>query len=275
MKTYVDKFITIGDCKVRYWESGEGHSQTIVLLHGFAMSVESWGENIAALAKHAHVLALDLPGFGKSQMELKKRELDFLPKFLLHFLVTLGLPQICLLGHSMGGKVALRFAQLFPEKLNSLILVSSAGFTYKLPFRLLTLPLLGEFLIRPNKKGIRSSLSKHMYARASLEEELVESLFQISYLPGYGRSLLSVLRNSADFIGMNRRMIQRIRRDLKKVTMPTLLIWGEQDQLSTLQEAHSAYKGIQNAKLVVFDHCGHFPQLEHPKKFTETVLSFI
>lgn len=275
-QTPQDQYIKVGQINTRFWALGDGGT-TVILIHGLGGSVEDWTLNIYALGEHHRVYAIDLVGFGRSDKPSVPYSVSYLAQFVYDFLEAQEVDQANLIGHSMGGGVTLQFAIEFPDKVQKLVLVASAGLGKELylPFRLCTLPLIGERLARPSRKGIAQLLNDAVYDPALVTDEWVELGYQLAALPGAQQGILSALRTSCNLGGMRGDAIRSIVDNLADITAPTLILWGEQDRFLPVAHARVAEKNIPNARLHIFDACGHILQMEHPEVFNALVLEFL
>ncbi|APJ04232.1 alpha/beta fold hydrolase [Silvanigrella aquatica] len=270
-----DQFIDVNGYKTRFWSQGSADS-VIILLHGFALSVELWEQNINELAQDHRVIALDLLGFGLTDKPKGKHDINIFPDFVYAFMQKMNILKAHLVGHSMGGLIATRLAQIHPESILSLIILSGAGFKKNIPihFRIFSLPFIGEILARPNKRGLESALRKNTYERIDATKKLAEKLYEFSLHPEMAALLLKVTRTAINFFGFKNSILRTIKKECNKLTMPVLIIWGQNDSIIYVSHAYTANKIIPNSKLVIFDNCGHLPQLEHPKKFNNLLREF-
>jgi 4,5:9,10-diseco-3-hydroxy-5,9,17-trioxoandrosta-1(10),2-diene-4-oate hydrolase len=251
----------------------------VILIHGIGSSLEDWAFNINALAEKHRVYAIDLVGFGRSD----KPEPSYSPeyssfaRFVNDFMVAQRIEHASLVGNSMGGAVSLQFAIQFPEKLEKLVLVNSAGLgkEFSPALRICTLTRIGELLIQPGRKGIARSLKALVYDKTLVTDEQVESQCQLASLPGWQEYFLSTLRNVVSFRGQRSDVIRPIIDNLSSITTPTLIIWGQQDEMIPVAHAQIAKERIPNAELHIFDCCGHVPPKEHPEEFNNLVLQFL
>jgi pimeloyl-ACP methyl ester carboxylesterase len=177
----------------------------------------------------------------------------------------------------MGGGVALQFAIQFPAKVEKLVLANSAGLGRKLAFflRLVTLPLIGELLTRPSRKGTVWSLKQCVYDPTVLSEELIESSYNLAALPKAQKNFLSTLRACSNLRGQRSDSILSIVDNLASITAPTLIIWGQQGRILPAAHAHVARGRIPKAELHILNSCGHLPQLECSEEFNTLVLEFL
>lgn len=270
-------FIDVDGHKIRYWQCGQGPS-TILLLHGFALSCEIWKNNIPALAQKHRVIALDILGFGQSDVPAEKLpDLDHLPKFIHRFMQCIGVEKAHVVGHSMGGLLSLKLAASHPQAVERLVLVGSAGFKRNIPFhfRIFSLPILGELMIRPNRLGLGHALKHNAYLKDAVSEELIEALYEYTKHPGRGKFYLDTCRKAINICGFKSKLIKTVKQDAADLKSPVLLLWGKQDPIVYLKHGLYAQKMIANSKMVVFEECGHLPQLEKSDAFNKEILNFI
>mgnify|MGYP001822965434 FL=1 len=271
-----DRYIQVGGINTRYWALGEQGS-SVILLHGIGASVEDWLLNVHALAERHRVYALDMVGFGRSDKPSAPYTAPYMAQFVKDFMDCLGIDRAHLAGHSMGGGVALQFVIRFPEKVQKLVLAASAGLGKKLylPFRVCTLPRIGERLTRPSRKGTAQLIEDAVYDPALVTDEWVELGYEMAALPGAQDAVLSALRSSCNLRGMRRDVIAPVVANLASISAPTLIIWGKQDRILPVIQAYVADEGIPNSRLHSLDRCGHIPQLECAEAFNDLVTEFL
>ena len=222
----------------------------IVLIHGLGSSAETWASLIPMLSKEYLVYAPDLPGFGKTPLAPEGTNISTHVLYLERFLDALGYPCVTLVGNSLGGWIATRFAVEHPERVEQLYLLNSAG-------------LRRENLHSPYAKD-------RIAARRSLEHMLGFSFPVPKFV------LDAVVRNSQTpaYAGFIRGYDPREELDsvLANVQVPTTIIWGERDNLLPLICAHDLQSGIANSELVLLPHVGHMPQIQAPVKVARIIL---
>jgi pimeloyl-ACP methyl ester carboxylesterase len=275
-QTPQDQYIKVGQINTRFWTAGD-EGTIVMLIHGIGDSVETWILNIIALAQHHRVYAIDLVGFGRSDKPKVPYSLSYGAQFVSDFMEAQHIDKASLVGNSMGGGVALQFAIQFPDKVEKLVLADSAGLGKELApfFRLFTLPLIGECLTRPSRKGTAWLLKELVYDPAMITDELVETCYQLAVLPRAQKSFLSALRAGVNLCGMRTKVVRSIVDNLATITAPTLIIWGRQDRVFPLTHAYVAQGRIPDAELHIFDPCGHAPHFELPEEFNALVLEFL
>ncbi len=136
-------------------------------------------------------------------------------------------------------------------------------------------PLGSSGSYRPSRKGTASLLKECVYDPTLVTDELIELGYTLATLPGAQDSFLSIVRTLGNIRGMRKDVLSSIVDNLTTITAPTLIFWGQQDRILSVDHAHVAEKRIPNAQLHVFDPCGHIPQLERPEEFNSRVLQFL
>ena len=192
------------------------------------------------------------------------------------FIDAMGLKQASLVGHSLGGGVALEFTFAYPQMVDRLVLVSSGGLGREMGIglRLASLPLLGELFTRPSLEGSRSFAASIIYDRTLITDEDVRYDFELSAQPGAQQAFLKALRSLGNIFGQKRSFYSPILQKLPAVAMPTLVLWGREDRIVPVAHSDAARK-IPNARVLIFEHCGHIPQFEHPQAFDQAVQEFL
>ena len=189
---------------------------------------------------------------------------------------TLGIERASLIGHSAGGRACLDTAINSPEKVNKLVLIDSGGLSNRVPFhyRLSTLPVLSDIIIRPTiKAGLRRGMEKAFYNPDIIEEEWLDLNYQYMKTPGAKDALISLIRSNATFSGPRPGVVMTSK--LHLVKSPTLIIHGANDRVIPVEDARNASKLIPNSKLEVFARCGHCPHMEKPDELNKAVISFL
>jgi pimeloyl-ACP methyl ester carboxylesterase len=260
-----DKSVMIFGAKIRYLEAGDAAKPTVILLHGLGANAESWQFNIAPLAASYHVIAPDQVGFGKSDKPLIKYRLGTYVDFLDKFMAELKIEKAALVGNSMGGWVAAMTAIKYPNRVEKIVLADAAGI---LPSSAINFDDIYQ-LNNSTRDEVRANL-KRIFANPLFanNESLVDQFMTARVTTGDGytiNSLIESIKRKEDFLDTR----------LGEIKKPTLIIWGKQDGLLPLADGEKFNKGIAGSKLVVFDPCGHVPQVEKAADFNKEVLSFL
>lgn len=271
-----DQLVEIGDIRTRYWVLGTGEP-AVILLHGLGGYVENWEDNITVLAQGHQVYALDLVGFGRSDKPEVEYTIPYLTTFVHKFMQALDIERAALVGGSMGGVISLWFARHYPDQVEKLVLADSGGLGKEVSIylRIMTLPVLGEYFVRPSRKGSEDFQKMLFYDQDLIIDEWIEEDYQMSLQPGAQRCLLSALRSMGNIWGFKREIYKPILENLEQIEVPTLIIWGEQDQVVPVAHAHNAAERLPNARLHIFDGCGHVPNIERAEEFNKLVTAFL
>ena len=241
-------------------------TEPILLIHGFLGSSYDFSRVMPDLAKDRPVIAVDLAGFGLSD---KSPDLDYSKKhmseLLLRFMDLLGYEHYAIMGHSMGGEIALRMALAEPGRITRLILISSGG---------------GADI----QRGFRSAVPEWL-----LEHVFKNYLVQRLYFPLAVGSLSAASTATFDpFFYFNKQIpaatLNRmtlsndsglIAGRLGEIQQPSLLVWGKDDRVIPLSQGNLLDERIPDSRLVVFDHCGHLVALERPAELIAEVHAFL
>lgn len=248
-------FTQIGGLRTRYITQGEG--QPILLLHGWGTQLESLAPVTNHLAAQRKVYALDFPGFGASEFPPVDWSVGDYAGWLAQFIEKFNLDSFDLLGHSFGGRVAIKYSSTCPEKVKQLILVDSAGvrqYEMRPRFRFYRLvakagrPVLG-LLPEPARKRVQW----RMYRAIGSTDYLTAGRLRGTYSKVISEDLEPFL---------------------PLVKARTLLVWGEQDQATPLADAQVMASKIPDNRLVVIPHAGHYPFLDQPGRVFEALDNF-
>ncbi len=277
IKMPTDQYIQVDGINTRYWALGEQGSP-VLFIHGQGGAIDYWYKNIFPLAQHHRVYALDWVGSGKSDKPQKTYTVDDLSHFIVRFMEEVGLSHASLIAGSVGGLLALKIIQDFPDRVDKLVLIGSGGLGKEVgfPARLTSLPGIGELLGRPSRGAANFMMQQCVYDPAPY---LKDSEFMELVLRNMSSDILQfqtrTLRTMGNFFGIKPEIWQPICDRLSKIQSPTLIIWGKQDRAFPVSHAEVAANGIPNAKLKVFDQCGHLPYLEYADEFNRAVLEFL
>jgi 4,5:9,10-diseco-3-hydroxy-5,9,17-trioxoandrosta-1(10),2-diene-4-oate hydrolase len=281
-----DLFGNIGSVHTRYWKVGEQGS-SVLFIHGIVSSMEDWLQNIHPLAKKHRVFAVDIPGHGYTDKPDAPYTFEYFADFINDFLTFQNLDTVSLIGNSLGGGIALQFAHQFPQKINKIILVSSAGFgkDVSIIFRLIGVPIIGPLLIRTNPKEpvIRERLVKFLSSlvynietvNSDMLELLLEARVQIAKLPDISKAVLAVMKRYSTIFGLRSRFVKHGMEILSSITCPVLIVWGENDPVFPVSHAYTGREKLTNAQVHVLKNCGHMAQIEHPDQFNDIVSDFL
>ena len=264
--------------RVTYRRAGKG--PVLLLLHGITSSSETWDKVFRPLSKRFTVIAPDLLGHGLSAKPRGDYSLGAYASGVRDLLVALGVDSATIVGHSLGGGVAMQFAYQYPEKVDRMVLVASGGLGREvhivlrastLPGAGIAMPLLGSAPVRGAVSGVAGAL-----ARVGLRtpRDLVEI--------GRGIASLSQSDSRSAFLLTARAIMepggQRVSaadRLYLAEHLPTMLMWGERDSLIPVAHGYSAADLIPGAELTVYPRAGHYPHRDEPEAFARDLIAFV
>lgn len=216
-----------------------------MLVHGLAESTRVWDRNLPAFAEHYRVYLIDLPGFGAMRKYRQQFNLPALEVWLDEWMRAIGLESVNLVGHSMGGYVCMALAAMQPKKVKHLVLVDSIGLPFHLPMRHLVYPAL--------KAVVRTGPSiwwriGYDYLRAGPE---------------------MVLRAARQVVALDATSV------IPSIRVPTLLIWGENDDLVPTSFGRQLHECLPGARFLILSGANHFCMYERPHVFNQVVCAFL
>jgi pimeloyl-ACP methyl ester carboxylesterase len=268
--------MTLHGHSVRYVQEGSG--PVLLLIHGMAGALDTWRSVIEPLSRHATVLAVDLPGHGASSPGGGDYSLGSHAAFLRDVLTALGHDQVTLVGHSLGGGIAMQFSYQFPQMTERLVLVSSGGLGLEVSPALRAASLPGADLFVSLTAGAAqraSGLAGQLLRIGKVTPKPAVQEIARSYAAladaDHRAAFLATVRSVVGLGGQTVRAGDRLH--LAQGT-PVLLVWGQNDPIIPVAHAQMAYELLPESTLEVFDGVGHFPQLEAPQQFVEALENF-
>ncbi len=270
----------IGDLDIGYVEAGEG--RPVILIHGANIGWAEWHNNIEELSKRFKVYALDLPGAGRST-RINFTEMDpdeTLVQPVSEFIKQKGLGPVYLVGHSVGGWVALKMAIDHPEQVSKLLLVNSLGFTDYVPWGYRPVSfyygakLLSNTVMSPTLDNMRKFLADVLYNKSVLTDDLAGYYHQAVNADAGSVSHPFMLINRL-FKPFKIRDEFVLKNSIHKVKAPTLIIASDKDPLIPLGKQQDSFKAIPHARVDIFKDVGHVPPIEKSREFNELALKFL
>jgi pimeloyl-ACP methyl ester carboxylesterase len=257
-----------------------GQGPPVVLIHGVAGRAAQWERIIDWVAESHTVIAPDLLGHGDSAKPRGDYSLGAHASGIRDLLVGLDIEGASIVGHSLGGGIAMQFAYQFPERCQRLVLVSSGGLGAEVHPLLRAATLPGSEFVLPLLAHPRVLTAAGVLPRALGRIGLRTGPDLTEMARGY-QSLSNAEARSA-FIHTLRAVIdptgQRVNasdRLYLASKMPTMIVWGARDRIIPMQHAKPAHDGMPGSRLELFDQAGHFPQLDDPLRFARTLLDFL
>lgn len=251
--------IIIDNLKINYEKQGENNNLNVILLHGWGASIESFRPVINNLATNYTVYAIDFPGFGKSQRPPETYHVVDYSKLVLQFIKELNLENVVLVGHSFGGRVIIKLIGELGYKPKKVILVDSAGikpkrklkyyikvYTFKIIKKVASL-ILGKEKAEKLANKYRGKVGSTDYKNA---DDVMKEVF----------------KNVVE---------EDLTHYLSSIEAPTLLVWGEEDRETPLEDGKKMESLIKNAGLVTFKGAGHFSYLNNINQFLVIINNFL
>ncbi len=291
------QYAGIEGLQVAYVESGPAGAPGLIFIHGLLGRLDNWRFNVPAFADRYHVLALDLPGFGNSDKADRDMTMEFYAQVVKGLMDQKGMPKATLVGNSMGGEVAALFAIRYPDRVDKLVLVDSAGLM-RAPFfaRLASRHTnkIADWIVRKVQKKFKNQQIPDVYF--ALHERLFNPKrphrAQIAFdmkNPNVAETLdffclqYSTLMKTREFEWHVKDALRAFRSLLKThlehqlvaIKAPTLIVWGDQDQLIPPKFAELFHKGIAGSKMVLIKDTGHVPMIEKPDQFNKALGDFL
>lgn len=266
-----EKQIVINNLLVNYYfvKSGDSAAQTVIFLHGWRAEGKIWAPVIRNLAESGkyNIFSLDFPGFGKSGKPKGPMTVgdfaDIIEEFIKKVALTLNpspargegnkVGQVSIIGHSFGGRVAIKLAAIRPELLKKIVLVNSAGIKSG-DVKTATIKSLAKVLKPVFKLPLFRSMKPKIYKAIGSEDYLAT--------PELTSTFLNVINED-------------LTPSLREIKTPTLLIWGGKDKDTPVSLGQTMQKYIENSRLLIYMNAGHFSFIDEPKAFYKDLVNFL
>jgi pimeloyl-ACP methyl ester carboxylesterase len=261
------------DCTLFFLDAGPTEAKATLLIHGLGDEADTWRHVLPALCAGARVLAPDLPGFGRSDPPARGYSMAVYVQALTELLDELGIEQVTLVGHSLGGMVAHSLTLADPERVERLVLIGGSLVIRKQKLGLSTIlfliPGVGEWLysrLRRDPEAAYRTLRPYYGDLDALPEADRAFLFQRVnervWSDKQRRAFLLVFRHLARWLPAQQRGLAD---RLRALEVPTTAVWGERDQLNDVANGHALVALQPSARLVVVPGAGHNVQHERPQ----------
>lgn len=266
-----DFFKTSAGWRIHYTVRGEG--SPVVMIHGFLDSLQTWRRNADVLARNHRVYAIDVLGFGSSD---RVREPIYTLKqqaaLLKEFFDAHQIEKADVIGHSMGGALALQYAYDFPDSVHKLVLIAPATYLYNAfprnGFKAVPRPITrGVLGIYEKMQGDRANPVRLAYGDPELiTEDSIQIRNRMMHVRGQHDALISMSKSKRE---------ANVPRELHKIDVPTLIVWGKKDRIVPASHATKHLRAMPNARLEWIESAGHLPHEENPKAVNELVENFL
>ena len=275
---FTSNVISLRGRQFHYIEAGSGFP--IVLLHGLNIGVGQWYKNISVLLRHYRVIAIDFINSGSSQ-KVPYAKVNFNTDYTLafqDFISYLDLQYFHLMGHSLGGWLAIKFVLLNPKSVSKLVLIDAMGFTKFVPLKMkpISIKVFASFISQVIQKvtfeNINSFLASVMHDQSKVEFDLSRYYFeslQGNFVP-HPLMLMNLLSEKGsikkDFL---------LDRDFYKIIQKVLIVWGDHDKLFPLRKVKKNFELIKYSQAIVLPDSGHVPFIEQSKLFNDSIIGFL
>jgi pimeloyl-ACP methyl ester carboxylesterase len=263
-------YVTVDGIKLHYNDAGEG--KPVLCIHGGGPGATAWSnfkQNIPAItASGRRMIMVDMPGYGKSEFTdgLNEDFFDYMGRMLDEFLNALDIKgSVDVIGNSLGGQAALGLEIVKPERIKHLVLIGSQPTSAGIVIQPMPQEALKNIINYYGGDGaslekMRRLVESLLFDSSWVTDETIQERFEASKDPGQMRLL-----------GLPRRDFYA---DLPNVAVPTLLVWGQEDKGGALEVGLQMLRKLQNARMHIFQRCGHWAQVEHQQEFEQVVLNF-
>ncbi|MEY2587622.1 MAG: 2-hydroxymuconate semialdehyde hydrolase [Bacteroidota bacterium] len=267
------QFLPLMGMQVHFRDQGnQSDTVPLVLIHGLSSSLHTWDSLVVRLKENRRIIRLDLPAFGLTGASPEgEYSWDYYNRFVDSFLTVLKIKQCILVGHSLGGYVAWNQAIYKPQRLVKLILINSGGYPRKnekgnIGFKLASIPIVGNIITKfTPKKLIKKSLEDAYADDSKINDALVDRHFNLLLREGNRKATIDFFRQRAT----------PLPEKIKLVQVPTLIIWGEDDQMIDVSNAYKFQTDIKESKLKIISHSGHVPMEESPEAVFQAIIDYI
>ena len=271
------KHVSLHGHDLAYRRAGEG--PTLLLIHGMAGSSRGWKSVMPELARHHDVIAPDLPGHGESARPTGDYSLGNLAATMRDLLGVVDVERATIVGHSLGGGIAMQLAYQHPELAERLVLVSSGGLGREVSWMIRALALPGAEYVAPvifpgfvRDVGNRvSGVIERLGIRAPRIAEMWDAYASLT-VPAHRDAFLRTVHAVIDPGGQAVSATDRL---YLAAAMPTLIMWGDRDPIIPTAHGHTAHAAMPGSRLEIFEGVGHFPPAEEPTRFALVLLDFL
>jgi pimeloyl-ACP methyl ester carboxylesterase len=265
---------------ISFIDAGNG-KKTLILVHGLASNAGFWRYVVPELSKEYRVIAVDLPGYGKSQKDAYAYTISFYAEQIKRLTDELKLDKFTLVGHSMGGQIGIMFVLKYPDLLDKLVLASPAGIEEfeRGEGDWLRSVMTKDFIKKTYEDGIRRNLANNFYSwDENRWEWMVEERVRMAKAKDFDEFTYTVVRC------VNAMLDEPTFDKIKNISVPTLIVYGKYDGLIPNPYLNPGFTSdvfkwgatqIPDCRLYEIDNCGHMLQIEKPEEFSKALLDFI
>ncbi|RAN79182.1 alpha/beta hydrolase [Bacillus sp. SRB_336] len=265
------EYVQVGEWRTRVLTVGAG-AQTVVLLNGTSGHIEAWTHNIRALAQQYRVIGYDYPGHGYSTLAEADLEIPDYEAHLLELLDVLQLDRVHLLGESLGGWIAIKFAAHHPERLRSVVLSAPGGRMVGRMSMDRVSPVSRKAVEDPTYENVKARLQVVIHDPDQITDELVEVRRSIYARPGFIKSMEHIMALQVPKIRSRNQVAEA---DYAAIPVPALLVWTDHEPTGGIEAGKSLAEAIPDGEIALIRNAAHWPQWEDPATFNDRTLDFL
>jgi pimeloyl-ACP methyl ester carboxylesterase len=268
------QFISVDGMQVHYRDEGNPlDSLPLVLIHGTGASLHTFDAWTEQLKTKKRILRMDIPGFGLTgPFPHKNYSIDSYATFINSFLKAKNIEKCVIGGNSLGGQIAWNFTVKYPQKIEKLILIDAAGYPFEsesvpVAFKIAKTPVVNQLLTFLTPRFMVKKSVEDVYAdKTKITPELVDRYFDLTLRKGNRQALVDRMMMENQTPNIDK---------IKTIQQPTLVLWGDQDFLIPVSNAHRFHEELPNDTLVVLKDLGHVPMEEDPGRSLVPVIDFL
>ena len=265
-------FLDAGGVRTRYISSGTPDKPLLLALHGVGGHAEAYTRNFGAHGEHFWMVAIDLLGHGWTDKPPIDYQISDYARHVLDVMKALGRDKVHLTGESIGGWIATHLAVHHPEKVDKLVLNTSAGWTAHPEVMARLKSISNQAAADPSWERIRGRLEFLMHDKTKVNDDLIETRRAIYAQPGYADTMQRVMcLQDMDL----RRANMITEAQYRSIKAPTLVVWTSHDPTATPAEGKQIADMIPDSRYVVMNECGHWPQYENADEFNRLHIDFV
>ena len=258
-ETLSSKKININGYEINYLQLGNSNSKNILLIHGFGGDLNNWMFNQEELSKDFNVFSLDLPGHGLSSKNFEEITISNLSETIVEFCKSNNIEKVNLIGHSLGGGIALKCAIDYSDLVESLTLISPIGLGKEIESS-----YLEGFISADSRRELKTELEKLYFDSSIITRDLVNEVLKIKRIDGSTNSL-ELIKNE---IVNNGNQKNNFIKDINSLTMAVLVIWGNEDKIIPKEHTNNIYQKIS---VKIIEECGHMAHIEKARDVNQLI----
>lgn len=269
------QFMTLADgTRIHFRDRGPKSAPALVLIHGSNASLLTWEPWAARLSNTFRVISIDMPGHGLTgAIPSGDYSEQAMTDIVARVTEKLSLTRFAIAGNSMGGGIAARFAEEYPQRVSQLILIDAAGMPGRtgghipLAFQLARIPVVNLSLLYVTPRYfVVEGLDDAIVRKAVIDDRMIDTYWDFARMQGTREATLHRFQAAPDdFVAKN----------ASRIAVPTLILWGEEDRLLPLDAGRRYARVIRGSRLIIYPATGHLPQEEVPDRSAADVRNFL